>query len=93
MAVCHDDEGMKWMMAYMSGTKPKMNRDSYMWMLNGDMGEDNTTPGVFNKEDSTPGEWIESGPHLMLMPKDPANLEEFFNRFFNRRAIRYVCRN
>ena len=81
MAVCHDDEGMKWMMAYMSGTKPIMNRDSYMWMLNGDMGEDNTTPGVFNKEDSTPGEWIESGPHLMLMPKDPANLKNFSTDF------------
>jgi hypothetical protein len=81
MAVCHDDEGMKWMMAYMSGTKPKMDRDSYMWMLNGDMGEDNTTPGVFNKEDSTPGEWIESGPHLMLMPKDPANLKNFSTDF------------
>ena len=81
MAVCHDDEGMKWMMAYMSGTKPIMNRDSYMWILNADMGEDNTTPGVFNKRDSTPGEWIESGPHLMLMPKDPANLENFSTDF------------
>ena len=40
MAVCHDDEGMKWMMAYMKGKKPEMKRDSFMWMLNGDMGED-----------------------------------------------------
>ena len=37
MAVCHDDEGMKWMMAYMQGIKPNMERDSYMWMLNGDI--------------------------------------------------------
>ena len=81
MAVCHDDEGMKWMMAYMQGVKPNMERDSYMWMLNGDMGEDNTKAGVFNKEDSTPGEWIESGPHLMLMPKDPATLENFSTDF------------
>jgi hypothetical protein len=83
MAVCHDDEGMKWMMAYMQGIKPNMERDSYMWMLNGDMGEDNTKAGVFNKEDSTPGEWIESGPHLMLMPKDPATLENFSNDFMS----------
>ena len=75
MAVCHDNEGMKWMMAYMQGIKPELERDSYMWMLNGDMGEDNTKAGVFNKEDSTPGEWIESGPHLMLMPKDPKSLD------------------
>ena len=38
MAACHDDEGMKWMMAYMQGVKPMLERDTYMWMLNGDMG-------------------------------------------------------
>ena len=27
------------------------------------------------------GEWIESGPHLMLMPKDPATLKEFHADF------------
>jgi hypothetical protein len=81
MAACHDDEGMKWMMGYMSGTKPNMERDSYMWMLNGDMGEDNTTAGVFDKKDSTPGKWIESGPHLMLMPKDPSSLDNFSTDF------------
>jgi hypothetical protein len=83
MAVCHDDEGMKWMMAYMQGKKPEMERDSFMWMLNGDMGEDNTKAGVLNKEDSTPGEWIESGPHLMLMPKDPATIERFPTDFIS----------
>jgi hypothetical protein len=81
MAVCHDNEGMKWMMGYMSGTKPNMERDSYMWMLNGDMGEDNTTAGIFDKKDSTPGKWIESGPHLMLMPKDPSSLDNFSTDF------------
>ena len=33
-------------------------------------------PGVLNKR-PTPGEWIESGPHLMLMPKDPKTIENF----------------
>ena len=83
MAVCHDDEGMKWMMAYMQGKKPEMERDSFMWMLNGDMGEDNTKAGVFNKKDSAPGQWIESGPHLMLMPKDPATIEKFPTDFMS----------
>ena len=32
-------------------------------------------PGVFNKEDAEEGLWIESGPHLMLMPKDPSSLK------------------
>ena len=83
MAACHDDEGMKWMMAYMQGVKPMLERDTYMWMLNGDMGEDNTKAGVFNKEDSTPDEWIESGPHLMLMPKDPTTIEKFSTDFMS----------
>ena len=81
MPVCHDDEGMKWMMAFMQGKKPDMERDSYMWMLHGDVGEDNTTPAVMNNSDSKPGHWIESGPHLMLMPKDPTSLEKFSTDF------------
>ncbi len=77
MAACHDGEGMNWMMGYMAGEKPTMTRDTFMWMLHGDMGDDNTKPAVFNEEDAVPGEWIESGPHLMLMPKDPATLAHF----------------
>ena len=77
MAACHDGEGMKWMMGYMSGKIPVMERDAFMWMLHGDMGEDNTKAGVFNKADATPGQWIESGPHLMLMPKDPSTLVNY----------------
>jgi hypothetical protein len=51
-------------------------------MLHGDMGEDNTTPGVRNQDDAEdPDHWIESGSHLMLMPKDPSNLENFTSDF------------
>ncbi len=77
MPVCHDSEGMKWMAAFMQGKKPDMDRDSYMWMLQGDVGEDNSTPAVMNESDAQPGQWIESGPHLMLMPKDPRSLDNF----------------
>jgi hypothetical protein len=45
------------------------------------MGEDNTKAGVLNEEDSTPGHWIESGPHLMLMPKDPTSLANYLTDF------------
>ena len=48
--------------------------NGWMYMLHGDMGEDNTKHLVFNKEDAAVGHWIESGPHIMLMPKDPASL-------------------
>ena len=48
-----------------------MERDSFVWMLHGDVGEDNSTPMVLSEADAT-GDWIESGPHLMLFPKDVA---------------------
>ena len=50
-------------------------------MLHGDLGEDNTKIGVLQKANSTPGQWIESGPHLMLMPRDPSTLQEFHADF------------
>ena len=65
------------MMGYMAGKAPDMERDTFMWMLHGDMGEDNTKAGVLNETDAEPGQWIESGPHLMLMPKDPATLANY----------------
>ena len=81
MPACFDSEGAKWMSAFMAGKKADMERDTYMWMLHGDVGEDNTTAGVLNKSDSAPGQWIESGAHLMLMPKDPASLKNYSDDF------------
>ncbi|MBC8295888.1 MAG: hypothetical protein H8E55_08865 [Pelagibacterales bacterium] len=75
MPMVGDGPAMKWAMAYMSGKTPEMDKDGWAWMLHGDMGEDNSKHLVFNKEDAAEGEWIESGAHLMLFPKDPASLE------------------
>ncbi len=88
MPACHDEEGMKWMMAFAEGKTPNLIRDTYMWMLHGDVGEDNLVPGVLNENESTPEQWIESGPHLMLMPKDPESLKNFTTDF--RKGEPYV---
>jgi hypothetical protein len=74
MPICADKEALKWMQAYLTESKPELNHDGFMWMLHGDVGEDNSTPMVMNKADAHAGHWIESGPHLMLMPKDPATI-------------------
>ena len=81
MPMCTDDIGMKWISDFMAGNAPDIERDTFMWMLHGDVGEDNTTAGVLNKADSAPGQWNESGPHLMLMPKDPDSLKSFSDDF------------
>ena len=80
-ALCADDEGFKWAAAYMEGTKPEMERDAYIWMLHGDTGEDNSMPGGDKDMAMKHDHWIESGPHLMLMPKDPATIAAFSTDF------------
>jgi len=75
MPMVMDGQAMKWAMAYMSGGKPELDHDGWMWMLHGDMGEDNTKQLTLKKEDAAEGQWIESGAHLMLMPKDPSSLK------------------
>ena len=52
MPVCADAESMKWMQAYLAERIPELAHDGFMWMLHGDVGEDNTTPMVMHKADS-----------------------------------------
>ena len=84
MPLCADEEGFKWVGAYLSGDTPQLDRDTFIWMLHGDMGEDNTTPLVMNQSAAqNPEEWIVSGPHLMLMPKDRSRLDAFTTDFMS----------
>ena len=79
MPMVGDGPAMQWAMAYMGGKKPEMDTDGWAWMLHGDMGEDNRKHLVIDEQGvakaKADGEWIESGPHLMLFPKDPASLD------------------
>lgn len=76
--VCTDSVGMEWMQAYMAGETPDVSRDAYLYMLQGDQGTDTSIPGITAEENATsPENWVVSGPHIMLMPKDPASVAEF----------------
>ena len=78
MPLCGDEEGFKWVVAYLSGETPELERNTFIWMSHGDMGEDNTTPLVMSQaEAEDPDNWIMSGPHLMMMPKDPSSLDAY----------------
>ena len=82
MPLCGDEESFKWVGAYLGGETPELDRDTFIWMLHGDMGEDNTTPLVMSQaEAQDPSEWIVSGPHLMLMPADRSSLDNFPSDF------------
>lgn len=40
----------------MGGTKPSLMRNTFIWMLHGDAGEDYLHMGVLNEKDSTQGQ-------------------------------------
>ena len=72
---CADQNAMAWASAYLSQTEPKLENDGWIWMLHGDTGFDNFRPFSEGDEKNTdPKDWIYSGAHLMLMPKDPNSL-------------------
>lgn len=73
---CADANAVAWADAYMNKTKPKIENDGWIWMIHGDTGVDNFRPySEGDKENTDPEDWIYSGSHLMLMPKNPSSLE------------------
>ena len=73
---CGDAASLAWVDAYMNNTIPEMESDGWLWMLHGDTGVDNFRAySEGDREGSNPIHFIESGPHLMLLPKDPKTID------------------
>ena len=73
---CMDSNAMAWANAYMNEEVPELTNDGWAWMIHGDTGADNFRAySEGDKAGTDPEDWIESGAHLMLMPKDPKSLE------------------
>ena len=72
---CSDANAVAWAEAYKTNKTPKLEADGWIWMLHGDLGTDNFKPHTDGQKDAGHRHYIESGPHLMLMPQDPASLE------------------
>ena len=73
---CMDSNAMAWANAYMNQEVPKLKNDGWAWMIHGDTGADNFRAfSEGDKAGTDPEDWIESGAHLMLMPKDPSTLD------------------
>jgi hypothetical protein len=71
---CSDKNSVAWANAYKAGSIPQMEGDGWIWMLHGDLGVDNIY-SVQMQKDAGHKHYIESGPHMMLMPKDPSSLD------------------
>ena len=72
---CSDANAVAWANAYKSQQKPKLEADGWIWMLHGDLGVDNFKPYTDGQKNMGHKHFIESGAHLMLMPKDPSSMD------------------
>jgi len=74
-AACSDPNAVAWVDAYIADTTPKLESDGWIWMKHGDLGVDNFKPYTDGQKDAGHKHYIESGAHMMLMPKDPSSLD------------------
>ena len=74
-AACSDKNAVAWAKAYKANKRPDLEADGWIWMLHGDLGVDNFTPYTDGQKNAGHKHFIESGAHMMLMPKDPKSLD------------------
>ena len=74
-AACSDKNAVAWANAYKANKTPDLEADGWIWMLHGDLGVDNFTPYTDGQKNAGHKHFIESGAHMMLMPKDPKSLD------------------
>lgn len=72
---CSDSNAVAWANAYKSQQIPELESDGWIWMLHGDLGVDNFKPYTDGQKNMGHKHFIESGAHLMLMPKNPSSLD------------------
>ena len=74
-AACSDPNAVAWVEAYIADKTPQLKGDGWIWMKHGDLGVDNFKPYTDGQKDAGHKHYIESGAHMMLMPKDPTSLD------------------
>ena len=75
LSACSDANAVDWANAYEVGTIPNMEGNGWMWMIHGDLGVDNFVIETDTQKDANHKHFIESGPHIMLLPRDRSSLE------------------
>lgn len=70
--MCLDAEWLSFAQAWMGKTEPSVSAVGIGYMLQGDHGASNTDP--YATEPTPDNQWVEAGPHLMVITPDPAQL-------------------
>jgi hypothetical protein len=68
--MCMDANAMEWAMAWIGHTPPPMEKAGVMYMLAGGTDASNTDPYATGPSEG--GEWIETGPHMMVVGSQAA---------------------
>jgi hypothetical protein len=73
MSMCLDKTWQAWRDAWLNKKPFKANEVGIAYMLAGDVGSSNTDP--YAEAPTSNNQWVEPGPHLMVIIPDPAELE------------------
>lgn len=71
--MCLDEAFLAWAGAWMSRTKPEIEKAGFGYMLQGGSDASNTDP--YAPPPERRDAWLESGPHVMIVVPNPAALE------------------
>ena len=75
--MCLDEQATAWAMAWTSKTPPKLTADGLAYMLQG--GSDPTNDDPFATAPPAGAEWVNTPPHIMVMPVNPKSLDKMSN--------------
>jgi hypothetical protein len=73
--MCADKGAQEWLTAYFGQKAPPATAMGIAYMLAGGSDASNTDP--YAQQPAPGDEWIASGPHIMVLPPDPALLSAF----------------
>ena len=71
--MCLDGPWLKWAEAWQNKAQPMLAGTGVAYMLAGDAGASNTDP--YASEKTATNDWVQAGPHLMIIVPDPKMLE------------------
>jgi hypothetical protein len=71
--MCLDKEWQSWADGWINKKDPQVNSIGLAYMLKGDTGASNTDP--YAKKSTPDNQWVVSGPHVMVILPDPAQLD------------------
>lgn len=74
-AMCMDQNGMEWVMAYMGHKTPPPGKTALIYMLAGGTDASNTDP--YATKPAAENHWIKTGPHVMIVGADTSFYDQY----------------